>query len=152
MEGRYRDQGYLHFETNYQYGEMFLNVRNIYFIRCSDYAGNPYVQTFQPRTQSSDDKLKENDELIENVCETLSKLRPQLYDKNPDMENDDATSWYKESGLIGQEIYYDAPKLRRLIHRGKPETDEHGNIIPLPSIPTSIDPSQKISTRKNNRA
>ena len=29
MEGRYRDQGYLHFETNYQYGEMLLTVRNI---------------------------------------------------------------------------------------------------------------------------
>ena len=27
IEGRYRDQGCLHFETNYQYGEMFLTVR-----------------------------------------------------------------------------------------------------------------------------
>ena len=25
MEGRYRDQGFLHFETSYQYGEMFFN-------------------------------------------------------------------------------------------------------------------------------
>ena len=24
IEGRYRDQGFLHFETNYQYGEMLL--------------------------------------------------------------------------------------------------------------------------------
>ena len=63
---------------------MFLVVRDIYFIRCSDYAGNPYVQTFQPLTQSSDDRLKGNEELIENACETLSKLRPQLYDKKPD--------------------------------------------------------------------
>ena len=59
IEGRYRDQGYLHFETNDQYGEMFLTVRNTFFTRCSDYAGNPYVQTFQPLTQSSDDRLKE---------------------------------------------------------------------------------------------
>ena len=84
MEGRYRDQGFLHFDTNYQCGEMFLTVGSIYFIRCSDYAGKPYVQTFQPLTQSSDDRLKENEELIENACETLSKLRPQLYDKKPD--------------------------------------------------------------------
>ena len=77
MEGRYRDQGFLHFETNFQYGEMFLIARDTYFIRCSDYAGNPYVQTFQPLTQSSDDRLKEHEELIENACETLSKLRPQ---------------------------------------------------------------------------
>ena len=27
------------------------------------------------------------------------------------------------------------------IHKGKPETDD-GNIIPLPEIPTSIDPQQ----------
>ena len=37
MEGRYRDQGFLHFETNHQYGEIFLIVRNTYFTRCSDY-------------------------------------------------------------------------------------------------------------------
>ena len=30
----------------------------------------------------SDDRLKGNDTYIESACETLSKLRPQLYDKN----------------------------------------------------------------------
>ena len=94
MEGRYRDQGFLHFETNYKYGEMFLIV-NSYFIRCSDSAGNPYVQTFQPFTQPSDDRLKENEELIENACETLFKLRSQLYDKKLETDNDDPTTWYK---------------------------------------------------------
>ena len=49
---------------------------------------------------------------------------------------------YKESGLIAQEIYYDAPELGHLVHRGKPELDEEGNSIPLPEIPTSIDPKQ----------
>ena len=29
---------------------------------------------------SSDDRLKDNEELIESACETLSKLRPQTYD------------------------------------------------------------------------
>ena len=142
MEGRYRDQGCLHFETNYQYGEMVLIVKNTYVIRCSDYAGNPYVQTLQPLTQPSADRLKENEELIDNACDILSKLRPQLYDKKPDMENDDPTTWYKESGLIAQEIYYDAPELRHLVYRGSPELDEEGNSIPLPEIPTSIDPQQ----------
>ena len=55
------------------------------------------------------------------------------------MENNDPTTWYEESGLIAQEIYYDAPDLRHLIHRGKPDLDE-GNSTPLPEIPTSIDP------------
>ena len=58
------------------------------------------------------------------------------------IDNDDHTTWYKESGLIAQEIYYDAPELRHLVYRGSPEIDEDGNIIPLHSIPTSIDPSQ----------
>ena len=47
------------------------------------------------------------------------------------MENDDPTTWYKESGLIAQEIYYDAPELRHLVSRGESDT-------PLPEIPTSI--------------
>ena len=57
------------------------------------------------------------------------------------MENDDPTSWYKESCLIAQEIYYDAPELRHLV-RGKPDIDEEGNSILLPEILTSIDPQQ----------
>ena len=58
------------------------------------------------------------------------------------MENDDPSTWYKESGLIAQELYYDAPELRHLVHKGKPDLDEEGNTIPLPEIPTSIDPQQ----------
>ena len=29
-----------------------------------------------------------------------------------------------------------------MVHRGSPELDEEGNSIPLPEIPTSIDPQQ----------
>ena len=89
-----------------------------------------------------DDRLKENQIFIENACETLPKLIPQLNDKKPDMENDDPTTWYKESGLIAQEIYNDAPELKHLINRTNNEIDGEGNTIPLPEIPTSIDPSQ----------
>ena len=84
---------------------------------------------------SNDDRLKENEELIENACETLPKLRPQLYDKKTDIENDDPTKWYTESGLIAQEVYYDAPELRHLVSRGESDTQ-------LPEIPKSIDPTQ----------
>ena len=98
---------------------MLLIVRNTDLTRCSDYAGNPYAQTFQPPTQPPDDRLKENEEMIQNVCETLSTLKPQLYDnkkkeekKETDIENNDSTTWYKESGLIAQDIYYDAPELK----------------------------------------
>ena len=55
-------------------------------------------------TWSSDDRLKDNEELIESACETLSKLRPQTYDKKPSIESDDPTTWIKESGLIAQGV------------------------------------------------
>ena len=29
-----------------------------------------------------------------------------------------------------------------MVHKGKPDLDEDGNSIPLPEIPTSIDPQQ----------
>ena len=103
---------------------------------------NNEIRYYKTLVNSSDDRLKENEVIIENACETLSKLRPQLYDKKPDIKNDDPTTWYKESGLIAQEIYYDAPELSHLVSRGSPELDEEGNEIPLPEIPTSIDPQQ----------
>ena len=103
---------------------------------------NNNILHYKPLVNNSDDRLKENEIIIESACETLSKLKPQLYDKRPGIENEDPKSWYKESGLIAQEIYYDAPELRHLIYRGSPETDEEGNGIPLPEIPTSIDPQQ----------
>ena len=44
---------------------------------------------------------------------------------------------YKESGLIAQEVFYDAPEFRHLVNRGDNELDEEGN-----SIPTSVGPQQ----------
>ena len=69
-----------------------------------------------------------------------------ILQKTTDIDNDGHTTWYKESGIIAQEIYYDAPELRHLIHKGKSETDEEGNIIPLPEIPTSIGPQQDLDS------
>ena len=45
---------------------------------------NNNIHHYKPLVNSSDDRLEENEELIDNVCETLFKLRPQLYDKKPD--------------------------------------------------------------------
>ena len=135
-----RDHGKLRFNTNYAHGTLYVGMNSSNFFRLTNW--NNEINFYKPTTGTSDDRLKGNGELIENACETLSKLKPQLYDKKPDVDNDDHTTWYKESGLIAQEVYYDAPELRHLVYRGSPETDEDGNIIPLPSIPTSIDPSQ----------
>ena len=39
-------------------------------------------------------------------------------------------------------MYYGAPELRHLINRTSNDIDEEGNSIPLPEIPTPIDPQQ----------
>ena len=78
------------------------------------------IYFYKPTTNASDDRLKENEVIIESACDTLSKLRLQLYDKKPDMENNDPTAWYKESGLIARDIlHYDAPELRHVCSSGK---------------------------------
>ena len=73
---------------------------------------------------SSDDRIKENEKLIVNATETLSKLTPQIYDKYQTM--DLSGSSIIESGLIAQEVYYNAPELRHLVTVGK-DTDASGN-------------------------
>ena len=138
IEARWRSEGFIHFNTNHSQGYMFLVATDSLY----QYCGNNNVYFAKPTTNASDDRLKGNEELIGNACEILSKLRPQLYDKKPDMENDDPTAWYKESGLIAQGTYYDAQESRHVTHKSKPETAEEGNVIPLPEIPTSIDPRQ----------
>ena len=138
IEARWQYEAYIHFNTTYAHGLLVFATKQVNYMFC----GFDQIYFYKPTTNASDDRLKENEELIENACETLSKLRPQLYEKKPDMENNGPTTWYKESGLIAQEIYYDAPELKHLVHKGKPELDEEGNTIPLPEIPTSIDPQQ----------
>ena len=93
------------------------------------YCGHNTIYFYKPTTDASDDRLKENEVIIESACDTLSKVRTYLYDKKPEMGNNDPTTWYKGSGLIAQEMYYDAPELTHLVHRGKAEPDEEGSSI-----------------------
>lgn len=94
-------------------------------------------------SQSSDDRLKTNEELIVDGLSTIMKLRPQIYhkhfyktvyDENDEYVNYEVLNDYNvESGLIAQEIYYDAPELRHLITLGgDPDIEQH--------IDTSKDP------------
>ena len=48
------------------------------------YVGIEVVDFYKPTTNAPDDRPKGNEVIIESACETLSKLRPQLYDKKPD--------------------------------------------------------------------
>jgi hypothetical protein len=61
---------------------------------------------------TSDDRLKFNEQYIENATETLLKLNPQLYDQ---IALFDTMKTTKHAGLIAQEVYYNAPELRHLV-------------------------------------
>ena len=68
---------------------------------------------------SSDDRLKSNEEIIQNATETLLKLNPQKYKKKPTLREDETREPYDDSGFMAQDIWYDAPELRHLVTVGK---------------------------------
>ena len=82
------------------------NTSNTRLISTKDIQANGVVL-------SSDDRLKEDEELIINANDTLLKLRPQKYKKKNVL---DSTETIVESGLIAQEIYYEVPELRHLVN------------------------------------
>tara|TARA_Y100000022_G_scaffold200743_1_gene218323 strand:- start:5191 stop:7527 length:2337 start_codon:yes stop_codon:yes gene_type:complete len=99
---------------------------------------------------SSDDRLKKNEAYIENAIASLKKLRPQIYNKyecfTPNTSNNDISNnelylsdtYTTESGLIAQEVYYDAPELRHLVTIPNDAYVEDTNI--LSSEDPQIDP------------
>jgi len=89
---------------------------------------------------TSDDRIKEDEKFIENATDTLMKLRPQTYIKYAPLidgstikPNFDLSGNF-ESGLIAQEIYYDAPELKHIVD----VNDMSDNVI----IPSSDDPQK----------
>ena len=78
------------------------------------YSGAP-VRLVNGTAVSSDDRIKTNERYITNATETLLKLKPQIYDKGPSLGGGTGETRV-ESGLIVQDIYYDAPELRHLVH------------------------------------
>ena len=89
---------------------------------------------------TSDDRIKEEEKFIENATDTLLKLRPQTYIKYAPVKDGSTIkpnfdlSGNFESGLIAQEIYYDAPELRHIVEI----EDDKGDKI----IPSSDDPQK----------
>jgi hypothetical protein len=87
----------------------------------------------------SDDRVKENEELIQNVTDTLLKLRPQIYDKKRSLNAEDTEPTKKEAGLIVQEIYYEVPELRFLLSIPEDATliddDKHANFNDIRNDP-----------------
>ena len=77
-------------------------------------------------TSFSDDRLKTEEEFITGATDTLMKLSVQKYKK---YQNFELTGKYRiETGLIAQDIWYNAPELRHIIDLPVPADD----ILPLP--------------------
>jgi len=55
---------------------------------------------------TSDDRLKDNEQRIENALETLDKLKPVKYIKNNKTE----------TGFIAQDVWYNAPEIKYLVN------------------------------------
>ena len=100
---------------------------------------------------SSDDRIKSNETPITNALESIMKLKPYTYDKYNDMKKTGIP--FKESGLISQDLWYDAPELRHLVSLGKYfetdetlEPDENGVKMKKDAnlIPTDIDNHEEL--------
>ena len=86
-------------------------------------AGNA-IQYGTSNTVLSDDRIKDNETYIENATDTLIKLKPQIYDKKliwniSKLDETSNISVVRESGLITQDVWYDAPELRHLVRLGE---------------------------------
>ena len=89
----------------------FTGSRDLYL----NYYSGAAVRLVNGTAVSSDDRIKTNERYITNATETLLKLKPQIYDKGPSLDGGTGETRV-ESGLIVQDIYYDAPELRHLVH------------------------------------
>lgn len=85
---------------------------------------------------SSDDRIKFDESRIDTAVPTILKLKPQTYRKTSTLE--DASGGFIESGLIAQEVYYDAPELRHLVHV---PSDASGIEVPPAGYGESSDPN-----------
>ena len=105
-------------------------------------AGNS-TQYGTSNTTLSDDRIKDNEVYIENATDTLLKLKPQVYDKKliwniSKLGETSNVNVVRESGLITQDVWYDAPELRHLVHLG--DDAEPGEDKPVTDNDPTIDP------------
>ena len=65
---------------------------------------------------TSDDRMKVKEVCIKDATTTLMKLSPQSYFKKFKLDEPDISHY--ESGLMAQDVWYDAPELRHAVHLG----------------------------------
>lgn len=67
---------------------------------------------------NSDDRLKEEETYITNALDTINKIKPEVYKKKASLNDTNENDWFKESGVIAQQIWYEVPELRHLVNLG----------------------------------
>ena len=82
-------------------------------------------------SDTSDDRLKANEEYITGALDTIMKLKPQVFN----MIIDGVVQEAKTPGLIAQDVYYDCPELRYLV-------DVPDDAVPGDKPNTPEDPTQ----------
>jgi hypothetical protein len=77
------------------------------------------VQTTNGVAVNSDDRVKSAETTITNALKSINKLKPQNYAKHPFSKSfsELGKGIKNESGLIVQDVWYDAPEFRHLIRK-----------------------------------
>ena len=83
--------------------------------------GSQSIVTTNGATVTSDDRLKTGETVIRNALKSIKKLTPQLYAKHPfyGSFSELKQNVKCESGLIVQDVWYDAPEFRHLVMKDK---------------------------------
>ena len=64
-------------------------------------------------SQNSDDRIKDDEQDITSATQTLLKLRPMTFKQYMNTKKEGYS--FMNSGLIAQEVYYNAPELRNMV-------------------------------------
>jgi len=132
-----QNESYLHFQNGGHHIDTYSSSNGAGRRFYINYYANQGV-TLTRSSITSDDRIKEEEKFIENATDTLLKLRPQTYIKYAPVKDGSTIksnfdlSGNFESGLIAQEIYYDAPELRHIV---EVENDKGDTIIPSSDDP-----------------
>ena len=90
----------------------------------------------------SDDRLKVNERYLTDGLDVIKRLKPQVYDKRPDLVENLERDGYnvesiekKEVGFIAQDLYYEVPELKHIVDVG-------GGVTPAEHITIGDDPTE----------
>jgi len=101
-------------------GQLNTNVASAFFVKPLRNTGGTamYYDTSSGEISysTSDDRMKVKEVRIKDATTTLMKLSPQSYFKKFKLDEPDISHY--ESGLMAQDVWYDAPELRHTVHLG----------------------------------